>query len=180
MPEEDGEYPELVSSDDEGDRRVQATTRARPPLEPPIYPVCFAPGISGCYWVKCHRQFTKPSTMCDKCGTSTSTVQYDESGCRARAALPMCGADDPGTAGVVIGPSHTVLTEKDKQRFDLHYDRLQASQRRQAEARAQRARRTASGPSVLAVSIAGDGDNVNPSPHANERAAMQPPALRRR
>ena len=119
-PEEDGDCPELADSDDEGDRRVQATTRARPPLEPRICPVCFAPGISGCYWVKCHHQF-------------------------ARAALPMCGADDPGT-GVVIGPSHTVLTEKDKQRFNLHYNRLQACQQRQAEARAQRERRSAPGP----------------------------------
>ena len=108
-PEEDGECPELVDSDDEGDRRVQATARARAAPEPPVCPVCFAPGISGCYWVKCHRQFAKPSTVCDKCGTSTLTVQYNESGCRARAALPMCGADDPAT-GVVIGPSHTVLT----------------------------------------------------------------------
>ena len=75
-PEEDGFCPELVDSEDEGDMRVQATARSRPSSEPPLCPVCFVPGISGCYWVKCHRQFTRPSTVCDKCGTSTLTVQY--------------------------------------------------------------------------------------------------------
>ena len=76
-------------------------------------------------------------------------MQYGKAGCRSRAALPMCGADDP-KAGIVISPSHTVLTEKDKQRFDFHYDRLKASQERQEEALVKRERRTAPGSSVHA------------------------------
>ncbi len=53
----------------------------------------------------------------------------------ARAALLMREARDNET-GIKIGPSHTELTEADKQRFDLQYDRLKASQERQADIRA--------------------------------------------
>ena len=155
--------------------RVQTTTRGRPPPEPPTCPVCFKPGIPGCFWVKCHGQFTEPNTVCDKCGTSTLTVQFGKKGCRAHAALPMCGADDPET-GVVIGPSHTVLTERDKQHFNLHYDRLQACKQRQAEARAQRARRSTPGSSVLAVSFAGVDDDGCPADASEPKAA--PPSGR--
>ena len=44
---EDGEPPELVSSDDEGDRRVQATTCRRRMPEAPTCLECFTPGIPG-------------------------------------------------------------------------------------------------------------------------------------
>ena len=33
--------------------------------------------------------------------------------------------------GIKIGPSHMELTEADKRQFDLHFDRLKASQERQ-------------------------------------------------
>ena len=45
----DGEPPELVSSDDEDERRVQATTRGCRLPEAPTCPECFTPGIPGCF-----------------------------------------------------------------------------------------------------------------------------------
>ena len=71
---------------------------------PPVCPACGKEGLTGVLFLACCGILAKDAIRCDTCGCLILVSQFNRTGCKAHAMMPMCAPADGDGAHIADPP----------------------------------------------------------------------------